>query len=397
MGMLHQSTPIWCMQDMVNALKQVLKHPDGVALATSSRMKPIYAALMQMAELSGPSARAPASASRASELTKARSVVDLLIAHSDLPPNASYDDLMAQAHASYKIIETTGGSDCDEAFECLLSPNQLSTASPGAFEPGSSAVSSRADSVRRLSFTPTANLDCSPAHCSPAARFSSIDPYDSSTPSALSRHCGFGGAAHVGSTPSPSAMMREGSSPMLSTPHTSPLADTPSAAGTPLGAYSYMASSPLARERLPPLPPTAGAAATGAPQLGLRVRTRVADGAMPGAACAVPQPPSARAVAVPPQPCSARREHPMARAGVFMARDGGANAGAGGSAHNAAVPGVAAGGSSAAAMPAADGAGSSAGSGAPTPASQIANWRGKLQDKLLPGRVRGRGRGRGNA
>jgi hypothetical protein len=334
------------VQEMVSGLKQVLKHPDGVALATSSRMKPIYAALVQMAELSGVSTgangAAPAEAARASELTKAKSVVDLLIAHSDMPPNASYDDLMKQAHASYQILEAHGGSDCDEHLECLLSPNQLSTASPGAHEPGSSAVSSRADSVRRLSFTPTANLDCSPAHCSPISRFC-FDPCDSSTPSALSRHCGF--------TPSASAMMREGSSPMLSTPQTSPLADTPSAAGTPLGAGSHMmVTSPLARDaHLPPLAP-------------LRVRTR----------------------AIHEEPCAAKAAHP--------AEPGTATAAAAATPAASAVPGMATSGASAA-----SGTGMS-GASAATPVAGAASgvaiprWRAKVRE--IAGRGRGRGRGK---
>lgn len=263
------------MQEMVGALKRVLKHPDGVALATSSRMKPIYAALVAMADLnvaSGSSGGGGSAADqpRQSELTKAKSVVDLLIEHSDVPANASYDDLIMQAQASYRFYEANGGSDCDE---CLLSPNQLSTASPNAHEPGSSAVSSRADSVRRLSFTPTANLDCSPAHCSPLSRFN-FEAFDSSTPSALSRHPFTPNTPMRGSTPSASALAREGSSPMLSTAQTSPAAETPSAAGTP----HWRVTSPLAREaHLPPLHSQGGVAASPV-HTHLRVRTRMHDG-----------------------------------------------------------------------------------------------------------------------
>ena len=259
------------MQEMDAALKSVLKHPDGVALATSSRMKPIYAALMQMADLTtdhpGGAAAAAANTPRDSELTKAKSVVDLLIEHSDMPANASYDDLIMQAQASYKILETTAGSDCDDAFECLLSPNQLSTASPGAFDPGSRA-SSRG-SHRRLAFTPTANLECSPAQCSPISRFHP-DAYESSTPSV---------GWQPGSTPGASALAREGSSPMLSTAQTSPAADTPSAAGTPH--HVARIASPLAREApLPPLPSTA----PGHAHLRVRTRTsRASEDAWPGA------------------------------------------------------------------------------------------------------------------
>ena len=252
---------------MVGALRAVLRQPEGVALATSSRMKPIYAALMQMSELSAAhsestSAASPAAEPLARQLTKAKSVVDLLLAHSDVPANASYDDLIMQAHASYRILETTGGSSCDDAFECLLSPNQFSTTSPGAQEPGSR--SSRADSVRRLSFTPTANLDCSPANCSPISRFC-FDPCDSATPSAMSKHC-LSVLQQGGSATSAAAaahMARQCSSPM----HASPAAETPRAP---------RAASPLARESV------AGATGSAIPlppglRKQLRVRTRVAE------------------------------------------------------------------------------------------------------------------------
>jgi hypothetical protein len=270
------------MQEMVKALKAVLKHPDGVALATSSRMKPIYAALVQMAELAiaQTDPQAPANKAHEKELTKAKSVVDLLIAHSNMPANASYDDLIMQAQASYRIIETTGGSECDEAFECLLSPNQLSTTSPAAHEPDSSCMSSRADSIRRLSFTPTANLDCSPAQCSPISRFC-FEPCDSTTPSSMARHCL--SALNIGGTPR--AVQHEGSSPMVSTVQTSPAVETPIASATlpPIlqptapGAGAVTKESGARETCLPPLPGLASSPI----QTHLRVRTRVRESGAP--------------------------------------------------------------------------------------------------------------------
>jgi hypothetical protein len=237
-------------------------------MAKASRMKPIYAAVVQVSELNAAhiestAQNSPAAAPLANELTKARSVVDLLLEHSDVPPNSSYNDLMMQAHESYRILETNGGSSCEDVCDCLHSPNQLSTASPGAFDPGSSCVSSRADSVRRLSFTPTANLECSPANCSPISRFC-FEPSDSTTPSAMSRHLvldavvlqGGGGSSTTASTAAVArSLLREGSSPLMSsmqvspaaaeTPRRSPVAaDTPNAAAVARGTVN----SPLARD-----------------------------------------------------------------------------------------------------------------------------------------------------
>lgn len=184
------------VQEMVRGLKAVLAKPDGQLLATSSRLKPIYAALMSLAEVCTPAPSPTGSAKPAVSpgkvaaaggsqvITKARSVVDLLLAHSDLPANASYDDLIQQAHASYTAMETLGGSSVDDTLDCLLSSaDRRSSASPGAFDPESGRASSR-HSGKRLMFTPTANLDCSPANCSPISIFGSER---SCTPSALSR------------------------------------------------------------------------------------------------------------------------------------------------------------------------------------------------------------------
>jgi hypothetical protein len=213
-----------CLQEMVSALKAVLAQPEGKVLATSTRLKPVYAALVSLGEACN-TQQSPVGTPDIGDVTRARSVVDLLLEHSDLPANASYDDLITHAQESYRVMETHGGSSCD-TLDCLLSPGDVSTASPCAFDPGSGRASSR-HSGRRLVFTPTANLNCSPANCSPLSVFGS-ERADSSTPSAASRH--WLGMSH-GSTP---ALYGEGSSPLMASAGVSPRATEFPVVGTGL-------------------------------------------------------------------------------------------------------------------------------------------------------------------
>jgi hypothetical protein len=220
-----------CLQDMLIGLQAVLTKPEGKLLAKSTRMKPIYPALTSLAEVctslqgtSNPdgsttplSPGAIAATATEPQITRARSVVDMLLQHSDLPENASYDDLFTHAQESYKVMETLGGSSCD-TLDCLLSPEHVSSMSPCAYDPESGRASSRTS--RRFVFTPTANLDCSPANCSPLSVFGS-DRAESCTPSAISRH--YQSAHSAGSVP---ALQSEASSPAMagSTAGLSPIA-----------------------------------------------------------------------------------------------------------------------------------------------------------------------------
>ena len=188
---VNQSKRILIMnavQEMVEGLKVLLSKPEGKLLANSSRLKPVYTALNSLEQVctshQGNTPRdgagtplspgAIAATATEPEITRAKSVVDMLLQHSDLPQNlpqnASYDDLINHAHESYKVMETFGGSSGD-TLDCLLSPGNVSSTSPGAFDPESGRASSRTS--KRFVFTPTANLDCSPANCSPLSVFGS--------------------------------------------------------------------------------------------------------------------------------------------------------------------------------------------------------------------------------
>lgn len=233
------------MQDMVQGLQALLSKPEGKLLANSSRLKPVYTALSSLADVCSSHHNTPrdsagtplspgaiAATATEPEITRAKSVVDMLLQHSELPENlpenASYDDLIQHANESYKVMETLGGSSVDTlgTLDCVQSPENVSSMSPGAFDPESGRASSRTS--KRFVFTPTANLDCSPANCSPLSVFGS-DRAESCTPSAVSRNYP---SQSVGSGGVP-ALASEGSSPILaSTVGLSPSAGDSSQGGS---------------------------------------------------------------------------------------------------------------------------------------------------------------------
>lgn len=285
---------------MVEGLQALLSKPEGKLLANSSRLKPVYTALNSLEQIctshQGNTPRdgqgtplspgAIAATATEPEITRAKSVVDMLLQYSELPENfpdnASYDDLINHAHESYKVMETLGGSSVD-TLDCLLSPENVSSMSPGAFDPESGRASSRTS--KRFVFTPTANLDCSPANCSPLSMFGS-DRAESCTPSAVSRHYP---SQSVGSGGVP-ALPSEGSSPVIgSNPAMSPSGGDSAREGSSSHNCNSVGSTPRVSStavtprtpsgRQAPVPPSGDPHGMPAVLRGkqLRVRTRIPE------------------------------------------------------------------------------------------------------------------------